>query len=181
MGSKEEKETELKDVEIVWVFDAPVEAVWKAFSDPEMEKKWSRCMTPVGSTEMEFIQHDFRVGGRYLHRSVVPWGKVQYIVGAYKKIIPLRELLYTMSFADENGDVISGRQMGMDYYMPLEWLVEITFEKSENGTKVRYIMRDRPTTNGHNDMAATEITKSFFILSSIIEISSMRDIKMKNN
>lgn len=180
MENKKEKETELKDVEIVWVFDAPVEAVWKAFSDPEIEKQWSRCMTPVGSTEMEFIQHDFWVGGRYLHRSVVPWGKVVYIVGSYKKIIPLKELVYTMSFADENGNVISGREMGMDYYMPPEWLVEITFEKFEDGTKIRFIQRDRPA-NGHNDIAATEIAKSFFILSSLIESPSMWDIKMKEN
>lgn len=181
MENNEEKEAKLKDVEIVWIFDAPVEAVWKAFTDPEIEEKWSRCMTPVGSTEMEFIEHDLRVGGRYLHRAVVPWGKVQYIVGSYKKIIPLKELVYTQSFADEKGDVISGRQMGMNYYMPIEWLVEITFEDFEDGTRIRFIQRDRPTTNGHCDQAATEIAKSFFILSSIIESSSMWDIKIKEN
>ena len=129
---------------------------------------------------MEFIQHDFRVGGRYLHKSVVPWGKVQYIVGTYKKIIPLKELVYTQSFADENGKVISSRKMGMDYYMPLEWQVEVTFEEFEDGTRIRFIQRDRPA-NGHNDKAATEIAKSFFILSSIIESSSMWDIKMKKD
>lgn len=179
MADKNDNDVELKDVEIVWMFDAPVEAVWKAFTDPDIEKQWSRCFTPVGSTETEFIKHDLKVGGKYLHRAVVPWGKVQYITGTYKKIIPLKELVYTMSFADEKGNVISGRQMGMNYYIPLEWLVEITFENFEDGTRLRLIQRDRPA-NGHSDFAATEIAKSLFILSSLIESSSMWNISIKD-
>ena len=179
MENKKGKEGELKDVEIVWVFYVPVEAVWKAFTDPEIEKQWSRCLTPVGSTEIEFIEHDLRVGGRFLHKAVVPWGKVQYIVGTYKKIVPLKELVYTQSFSDEKGNVISGHRMGMDYYIPLEWQVEITFEEFKGETKIRFIMRDRPVENWHVDNAATEISKSFFILSSIIESSSIWNIKTK--
>jgi uncharacterized protein YndB with AHSA1/START domain len=172
MEKMNKKEDGLKDVELVWIFDAPVETVWKAFTDPEMEKQWSRCFTPVGSTEMEFLVHDLRVGGKFLHRSVVPWGKVQYITGTYKKIIPLEELAYTESFADEKGNVISGRQMGMDYYIPLEWMVDITFETFQNGTRIKLIQSNQPT-NGHSDIAATEIAKSLFILSSIIEGSTI--------
>lgn len=178
MDNKKEEEVKLEDVEIVWVFDAPVETVWKAFTDPEIEKQWSRCMTPVGSTEVEFIEHDLKVGGKYLHRAVVPWGKIQYITGTYTKIVPYKELVYLQSFADENGNIISGRQMGIDSYIPLEWQVEITFEKFEDGTKIRFIQRDRPA-NGHSDHAATEIAKSFFILSSIIESTSMWNISKK--
>lgn len=178
MENKKDDEVELEDVKIVWVFDAPVEDVWNAFTDPEIEKRWSRCMTPVGSTEVEYIKHDLKVGGKYLHKAVVPWGKTQYITGTYTKIDPLKELVYTQSFADEKGNVISGRQMGIDYFIPIEWQVEISFEEFQGGTRIRFIQRDRPA-NGHSDNAATEIAKSFFILSSIIESSSMWNISKK--
>ncbi|MHB1507230.1 MAG: hypothetical protein ACYCUZ_04145 [Cuniculiplasma sp.] len=75
------KKTELKDVEIGWVFDASVETVWDSFTVPEIEKQWSRCFTPVISKGLEFIQHDFIDVGKFLHKAVVPWSKFQYIRG----------------------------------------------------------------------------------------------------
>ena len=162
------KETELKDVEIVWNFNAPVEMVWNAFTDPKIEIQWARCLVPVGSTEMEFLEHDLRVGGRYLLRSVTPWSKVQYLTGIYKKITPLKELVYTNSFADEKGKILSGPEFGLDYDIPIERLCEITFEPFQDWTKIKLIYRGLPA-NGHSDWAATEIGKSLTQLSGIID------------
>ena len=163
-----EKEIGLKDVEIVWNFNAPVEMVWNAFTDPKIEVQWARCLVPVGSTELEFLEHDLRVGGRYLLRSVTPWSKVQYLTGIYKKIIPLKELVYTNSFADEKGNMISGPEFDLDYDIPTERLCEITFEPFQDWTKINLIYRGLPS-NGHSDWAATEIGKSLTQLSGMID------------
>lgn len=163
------KMDETRDVEIVWVFDAPVEIVWKAFTDPEMEVKWARCIVPVGSIGTEFLEHDLRVGGRYLIKSVPPWSKEQFFnTGFYRKIEPLNKLVYTESFSDKNGNIISGRQIGLGYEIPLEREVEISFENFEDGTRIRLIHRGLPA-NGHSDKAATEIGKSLVQLSNMIE------------
>ena len=163
-----EKEVGLKDVEIVWNFNAPIEMVWNAFTDPKIEVQWARCLVPVGSTEMEFLEHDLRVGGKYILRSVTPWSKVQYLTGIYKKIIPLKELVYTNSFADEKGNILSGPEFGLEYDIPVERLCEITFEAIQDWTRIKLIYRGLPE-NGHSDWAATEIGKSLTQLSGMID------------
>lgn len=170
---EESKKDETKDVEIVWVFDAPVESVWQAFTDPEMELKWARCIVPVGSTEMEFMEHDLRVGGRYLIRSVPPLSREPFFnTGFYRKIEPLHRLVYSESFSDEKGNLLSGPQIGLGYDLPLEREVDISFEPFEDGTKIKLIHRSLPA-NGHSDKAATEIGKSLVQLSKIVEHPSL--------
>ena len=164
----EEKKVGLKDIEMVFVFDAPVETVWKAFTDPEMEKQWTRCLAPSESTDLEFLEHDLRVGGKYLIRYTNPEKRVRLNTGTYKKIVPFKELVYTESFADEKGNILTGDKIGLNYYIPPERLVEITFKPLYDGTKIRLIYRNLPS-NEHSDFAATELAKSFVELSSKIE------------
>lgn len=53
-------------IEIVREFDAPVEAVYRAHTEPELVKQW---LGPHGY-EMEIVEYDGRTGGRYryIHR-----------------------------------------------------------------------------------------------------------------
>lgn len=163
-----EKETGLKDVELVFVFDAPVESVWNAFTDPEIEKQWTRCLVPSESTDIEFLEHDLRVGGKYLLRYVNPQKSVRFSTGTYKKIVPLKELVYTESFADEKGNIVPGSAFGLKYYIPPERQVEITFEPLYDGTKIKLVHKGLPS-NEHSDFAATQIAISFVMLANMIE------------
>ena len=54
-------------IDIEREFDAPVEAVFRAFSDRELFVKW---LGPQGY-EMDLVEYDFSTGGRYryIHRS----------------------------------------------------------------------------------------------------------------
>jgi uncharacterized protein YndB with AHSA1/START domain len=54
-------------IDIEREFDAPVEAVFRAFSDRELFVKW---LGPRGY-EMELVEYDFTTGGRYryIHRN----------------------------------------------------------------------------------------------------------------
>ena len=129
---------------ITRVFDAPVEMVWKMWTDLEMLKKWwgPKIFTcPV-------VKIDFRVGGKFLgcmRGSPAEGAPVQdfWSTGTYKEIIApnpstgLRtgKIVVTDSFADENGNIVPSSHYGMEG-MPLEMLVTLLFEDADGKTKM---------------------------------------------
>ncbi|MBI2029604.1 SRPBCC domain-containing protein [Candidatus Gottesmanbacteria bacterium] len=121
---------------ITRVFDAPVEKVWKYWSEPEYFKKWwgpKIFSCPVSKV-------DFRVGGKYLHCMLGLEGdfkgKEFWSTGVYKEIIPLKKIVSTDSFADENGNVVPASHYGMGKDFPMEMIVTVTFEDLGNKTKM---------------------------------------------
>ena len=78
--------SELKELVITREFDAPRERVWKAWTDPEMVKRW---WGPEGFTAPS-IMIDLRVGGRYIFAMQGPPGSeleaVGYNAGVYKEV-----------------------------------------------------------------------------------------------
>ena len=79
-----------------------------------------------------------------------------------------KELVYTNSFADEKGNILSGPEFGLEYDIPVERLCEITFEPFKEWTRIKLIYRGLPE-NGHSDWSATEIGKSLTQLSGMID------------
>ena len=61
-GEDTNDHTQTFDVVVTRIFDAPVEEVWKAWSDPEYVKRW---WGPAGFTSPS-AEMDFRVGGASL-------------------------------------------------------------------------------------------------------------------
>jgi len=123
------------ELTIVRVFDAPREAVWKAWTDPERAKRW---WGPEGFTA-PFIKIDLRVGGKYLFCMRSPDGKDYWSTGVYREIVPLQRIVSTDSFADEKGNVVPASHYGMPSDLPMEMLVTVTFE--ELGGKTRMTLR----------------------------------------
>ncbi len=119
-------------LEIIRIFDAPRELVWKAWTNPELYKKW---WGPKIFTCPE-VQVDFRVGGKVLScmRGTEGdfKGKDFWSTGVYKEIIPMEKIVVTDSFADKDGNVVPSSYYGMEG-MPLEMLVTIMFEELPNG------------------------------------------------
>src|SRR5436309_6181260 len=111
------------ELTIVRVFDAPREAVWKAWTDPERAKRW---WGPKGFTA-PFIEIDFRVGGKYLFCMRSPDGKDYWSTGTYREIVPMKKFVATDSFADAKGKVVPASYYGMDADFPLEllWIVTL--------------------------------------------------------
>ena len=64
-------EDDKKALSITRIFDAPRELVWKAWTNPEMFRKW---WGPKGFT-CPVSRIDFRVGGKYLSCMRGPDGK----------------------------------------------------------------------------------------------------------
>jgi uncharacterized protein YndB with AHSA1/START domain len=117
---------------ITRVFNAPVELVWKAWTEPERAKQW---WGPKGFTA-PFTKIDLRIGGKYLNSMRSPDGKDFWSTGVYKEIVPLKQIVVTDSFADEKGNVVSAAYYGMSATFPLELLITLTFEEVDGKTKM---------------------------------------------
>jgi uncharacterized protein YndB with AHSA1/START domain len=119
-----------KDLVIVRTFDAPRELVWKAWTDAEQLARWwgpENFTTPT-------CRIDLRIGGKFLYCMRSPDGHDYWATGEYKEIDNPQRLVYSDSFADKDGNVVSAAHYGMAGKWPDELLVTITFEESQGKT-----------------------------------------------
>ncbi len=117
------------------IFDAPRELVWKAWTDPEMARRW---WGPKGFTSPA-AEIDFRVGGKYLLAMQSPefnQGEPIWSTGVYREIVSFERIVCTDCFADENGNVVPASHYGMTEDFPLEMLVTVMFEEIDGKTKL---------------------------------------------
>lgn len=115
---------------ITRVFDAPLELVWQAWSQPEQLRLWS---SPNNYT-IPFYHADVRVGGKYHMCMRSADGQNYYSAGTYKEIIPMKKIVWSDGFADENGNIISAEIYGMGD-LPLEQEISVSFEEDNGKTK----------------------------------------------
>lgn len=110
------------------VFDAPRDLVWKAWTDPEMIKKW---WGPEGFTAPS-IKIDLRVGGKYTYAMKGPegseWDRVMYSSGIIKELVPQEKIVSTDYFSDQEGNMIKPSDEGQSEDFPTEMTVTITFK-----------------------------------------------------
>jgi uncharacterized protein YndB with AHSA1/START domain len=138
------------------IFDASRELVWKAWTDPEHMMRW---WGPKDFTSPS-CKMDLRVGGRYLFCMRSPDGKDYYSTGVFNKIDPLKEIVYTDSFADEHGNVVPASHYGMQGDLPLEQQVTVTFEDLGYKTKMTLKHAGMPA-GEHGEMAELGWNQSF--------------------
>lgn len=133
-------------VTIERVFNAPVEMVWKAWTDEELAMKW---WGPEGFTAPS-IRMDLRVGGKYVFAMHGPegseWDKDMYSAGVYKEIVPNKKLVVTDYFSDEAGNIMAPSEQGQDPNFPKEMTVTILFEQIEDNKTKLSIIYQRPET-----------------------------------
>jgi len=111
------------------VFDAPVDLVWRAWTDPEHAKKW---WGPADYT-CPFAEIDLRVGGKSKMCMQDADGNKIWSVGTYKEIVPLKRIVTTDSFSDADGNIVPASHYGMEIDLPLEMMLTITFEDLGGG------------------------------------------------
>lgn len=110
---------ETRDLVFTRVFDAPVERVWNAWTDPEHVKLWwgpDRFTCPSARI-------DFREGGISLVCMRAPkefGGQDMYSTWTYTKIVPLKEIEYLHHFADRSGNKVTPATLGLPPDMPEE-------------------------------------------------------------
>ena len=76
-------------------YDAPLAAVYAAWTDPQQMKDWMGPSNAVASSE---VTQDFRVGGRYRIVMHAPDGETHRVGGVYREIVPDRRLVYTWAW-----------------------------------------------------------------------------------
>ena len=77
------------------VYEAPVAAVWAAWTDPEQMKQWMGPSDAFGESE---VTMDLRVGGRYRIVMHAPDGETHRVGGVYREVVPNKKLVYTWAW-----------------------------------------------------------------------------------
>jgi uncharacterized protein YndB with AHSA1/START domain len=124
------------DLVITRVFDAPVELVWKAWTDPEYVMRW---WGPTGFTSPS-CKIDFREGGKFVFHMRAPkdfqGGQDFYTSGVYKKIVPLKLIEFSQGLSDKDGNRIDPTTMGMPPDFPKEIPSALAFKRVGDKTEL---------------------------------------------
>jgi uncharacterized protein YndB with AHSA1/START domain len=127
-----------QDIVLTRVFDAPVEAVWKAWTDPEEVKKWWG--------PRNFTSHacaiDFREGGKFVFHMRAPKEMNNadfYTAGVYKKIAPQEFIEFTQGLSDKDGNKIDPTTMGMPPDFPEEIPSLLAFKRVDGKAELTAI------------------------------------------
>ncbi len=117
---------------ITRVFDAPRTLVWRAWTEPEMLKKWTG---PHGYT-LPHCTVDLRVSGVWQYCMRSPEGQDFWCRGTYLEIVEPERIVTTDYFCDAAGNRIPPASLGMPEGMPDEMLITITLTELRGKTTV---------------------------------------------
>lgn len=126
-----EMETTKKDVFVInRTFDAPIDLMFKLWTDPKHVSKW---MPPTGF-DMDYIKADIRAGGESFYCMTGADGLKMYGKANYIEITKPNRLVYTQIFCDEK-EKVSRHPMAPTW--PETMLTTITLtEDGPNKTRV---------------------------------------------
>ncbi|GAB3361063.1 SRPBCC domain-containing protein [Arachidicoccus ginsenosidivorans] len=130
-----EKSIKTQEVFIEEVFNASIQSVFDAWTDPEQLMKW---YAPDGCT-ISFKTLDIKKGGKYHCCISNPTYGDCWAIGEYLEILPYAKVVFSMDNADENGNPINPADIGMDKNWPGKTVVTVTFQ--EENCKTRLTLR----------------------------------------
>jgi uncharacterized protein YndB with AHSA1/START domain len=110
-------------------YAVPRDLMWKVWTDEEHLAKW---FGPKGTT-LFHSKNDLRPSGTYLYGMRAPNGEEWWGRWVYREIVKPEKLVFTISFADADGNV---KQHPVDPKWPLQWLSVVTFSESGGRTTV---------------------------------------------
>jgi uncharacterized protein YndB with AHSA1/START domain len=119
-------------VNIQHPFSASPERVWAVWTEAAAIQKWwgpENYTAPV-------IQSDFKVDGKFLFSMRSPSGETHWNTGKYLEIIPLQKIVSTLSFSDENGTALPGKNAPVPGSWPDEVKLTVTFTEEAGKTTV---------------------------------------------
>jgi uncharacterized protein YndB with AHSA1/START domain len=117
--------------------DAPVELIWRMWTEPEHFAAW---YGPDGAS-IPVARMEVRVGGTRLVGMQVqtPRGAMtMWFTGEYLEVVPNKRLVYTESMSDENGTVIAPADLGMPAGHPAT--TEVRVELDDLGDRTRMVL-----------------------------------------
>lgn len=121
------------EVFIEEIFDASIERVFQAWTDPEKLLKW---FAPQGCT-IHFKKLEIKKGGQFHSCISNPQFGDCWCIGEYKEIVPNSKIVFTMINADEDGNPINPIEIGMDPDWPGATLVTVTLKELNGKTRLQ--------------------------------------------
>ncbi|MCK6473272.1 MAG: SRPBCC domain-containing protein [Planctomycetes bacterium] len=112
-------------------FEAPVELVWRAWSEAAHLERW---WGPRGFT-LPVCELDFRVGGRILLCMRGPDSEI-WSTGVYLEIVKHQRIVYSSAFCDEKGNVVPASHYGMPEGFGTDLRVAVGFAAKGGRTKM---------------------------------------------
>ncbi|HEX5653784.1 MAG TPA: SRPBCC domain-containing protein [Chitinophagaceae bacterium] len=112
-----------KKINVKREFEAPVEQVWKAWTESQLLDQWWAPKPWKAHTQ----SMDFRDGGTWLYYMEGPEGERHYCRADYKSIIPNKSYEGLDAFCDEKGNINTG-------FPRMYW--KVNFSKTSAGTMV---------------------------------------------
>ncbi len=103
-----EKDPAAKTIHVEREFNAPVETVWKAWTNPDMLEKWWGPKPWVAKTK----SMDFTVGGTWLYWMEGPDGQKHWSYVKFTAIEKGSRFAADSLFSDENANIIPGAPVG---------------------------------------------------------------------
>ena len=124
--------TPKRDLTFTRRFDAPLESVWKAWTEAEQVKRW---WGPTGFT-CPLANMDVREGGTSLVCMSAPGYGDLYSTWQYQAIAPMERIEYIHNLADKDGNKIDPAKMGMPPDFPQDQRHAVTFKTVDGKTEL---------------------------------------------
>ncbi len=135
--SQDQQQESQPELNIMRVFNAPRELVFRVWTEPEHLSKW--C-APTGFT-IPLSEGELRSGGAWRTRMVSPEGQAHVAFGEYREVVPVERLVFTHQWEEED-------------MPPHETLVTITFDElGERKTRMNFrqqFFRSVSSRDGHD-------------------------------
>jgi len=148
------KDAASKKIVVVREFDAPIEEVWKAWTESGLLDMWWAPKPWKAKTK----SMDFREGGRWLYSMVGPEGNDSWCRVDFKTIVPNKSYTAEDAFCDENGNL-------NNEFPSMHWKnefsasgtgtkveIEITFDKKEDMDKIVEMGFEEGFTAAHGNL-----------------------------
>lgn len=164
MQSQANTQAKANELTITRTFNAPRELVWRAWTEPELYRRWwgpqhFTCPTAV---------FDLRVGGKYLSCMRAPDGQDFWSGGVFREIVPPERLVYTDCFTDAEGNVVPASYYGIPGDFPAEMVVTVTLVEQDGKTIMTLVHSGMPNDeSGAN--AGLGWNQSFDKLAAVVE------------
>ena len=97
-----EADVAAKKIHVVREFNAPIEKVWRAWTEPELIEKWIAPKPWTAKTKTS----DFTVGGVFLYAMISPEGQKHWVHAEFTAIEYGIAIEQTGSFCDADGNPV---------------------------------------------------------------------------
>lgn len=128
-----ENRTNKNEVFIEETFNAGIERVFQAWTDPEKLLQW---YAPEGCT-IHFKTINIKKGGKFHSCISNPQYGDCWAIGEYKEIEQNSKIIFTLVNADEYGNPVNPTDIGMDPDWPGETLVSVMLWEENGKTRLQ--------------------------------------------